>query len=103
MSALKGHEIGTGTKLGREGRAIRVPLDGRDSKLVGTNVQGIICLVVRSNVSKFVCNTEGVFNLRQRDNGELIFGETFLKRMNTAVPRNLGLSAKFCFLSTIHE
>lgn len=58
MSALKGHEIGTDTKLGREGRAIRVPLDGRDSKLVGTNVQGIICLVVRSNVSKFVYNTE---------------------------------------------
>lgn len=31
---------------------------------------------------------KGVFNLRQRDNGELIFGETFLKRMNTAVRRN---------------
>lgn len=26
---------------------------------------------------------KGVFDLRQRDNGELIFGETFLKRMNT--------------------
>lgn len=34
-----------------------MPLCGRDSKLVGTNVQGIICLVVRSNVSKFVYDT----------------------------------------------